>query len=112
MQYRCPQCQSVKIMPVPQVGQATRPDVPKSLIALVFSIFLLLLLVVSSIAMWIFSKGAGTNLQVATIVVFFITLITGFLFWRDLPNFKISMQHFMQSQKIWKCRDCSHQWQK
>lgn len=99
-------------MPVPQSGQATRPDVPKSLVILVFSIFLLLLLVISSIVLWIFSNGAGTNLQVATIIVFFITLIAGFLFWRDLPSFKISMQAFIQSQKIWKCRDCSHQWQR
>lgn len=33
MQYRCPQCQSPKIMPVAQAGApATRPVVPKSLV--------------------------------------------------------------------------------
>ncbi|MBF7688690.1 hypothetical protein [Acinetobacter rathckeae] len=110
MQYRCPKCQSAKLMPVAQ-GNGVRPDVPKSLITLIFSIFLLLLLVISSIVMWIFSNGAGTNLQVATVIVFVITVGSGFMFWRDLPKFKASMQTFMQSQKMWKCRECQHQWQ-
>ncbi|MEB3754335.1 hypothetical protein [Acinetobacter sp. MD2(2019)] len=112
MQYRCPKCQSAKIIPVNQGANSPRPEVPKSLIILVFSIFLLLLLVVASIVLWIFSNGAGTTLQIATVVVFVVTAISAFLFWRDLPNFKISMQNFMQAQKIWKCRDCHHEWQK
>lgn len=111
MQYRCPQCQSAKIMPVNQGANSARPEIPKSLLILVFSIFLLLLLVVASIVLWIFSNGAGTTLQIATVVAFIVTVVSGLLFWRDLPSFKISMQSFMQSQKVWKCRDCNHQWQ-
>lgn len=110
MQYRCPKCQSAKLMPIAQ-GNGARPDVPKSLITLIFSIFLLLLLVISSIVMWIFSNGAGSNLQIATVIVFLITAGSGFMFWRDLPQFKQSIQTFMQSQKMWKCRECQHQWQ-
>ncbi|MOA68612.1 hypothetical protein D3C78_1963210 [compost metagenome] len=49
--------------------------------------------------MWIFADGAGTTLQAATVVIFVLCLILGFLFYRDLPDFKISMQGFMQSQK-------------
>ena len=112
MQYRCPKCQSPKIMPVAQPGQAApRPVVPKSLMFLVPALFLLLLLVIISIAMWIFGDGAGQTLQIATIVVFVACVIAGVLFWRDLPDFKISMQAFMQSQKKWKCRDCNNEWE-
>lgn len=112
MQYRCPQCQSPKIMPVAQAGgPAVRPVVPKSLVMLVPAIFVLLLLVVISIAMWIFGDGAGSGLQIATVIAFFACLIAGFLFYKDLPDFKISMQAFMQSQKKWKCRDCQHEWE-
>ena len=112
MQYRCPKCQSPKIMPVAQVGQATpRPVVPKSLVFLVPALFVLLLLVIISIAMWIFGNGAGSTLQTTTVIVFIITVIAGFMFYKDLPDFKISMQGFMQSQKKWKCRECSHEWQ-
>lgn len=110
MQYRCPQCKSAKIMPVAQGANTPRPEIPKSLMSLIFSIFLLLLLVITSIAMWIFGKGAGTNIQIATIVAFVVTLVSGFFFWRDLPTFKSSMQKFLQSQKAWKCRECNHQW--
>lgn len=46
MQYRCPQCQSVKIMPVSQGVNSAKPVVPKSLVILVPAIFVLLLLVV------------------------------------------------------------------
>jgi hypothetical protein len=73
--------------------------------------FVLLLLAADSIAMWIFGDGAGSGLQAATVAVFAVCLIAGFLFYRDLPDFKISMQAFMQSQKKWKCRDCSHEWE-
>jgi len=38
-------------------------------------------------------------------------VIAGFLFYRDLPDFKISMQGFLQSQKKWKCRECDHEWE-
>lgn len=110
MQYRCPQCQSAKIMPVAQGSNAVRPEIPKSLVILVFSIFLLLLLVIACIVMWIFTHGASPILQIATGVVFLVTVGSGLLFWRQLPNFKLSMQGFLQSQKAWKCRDCNHEW--
>ena len=111
MQYRCPKCQSPKIMPVAQANApVARPVVPKSLVFLVPSIFVLLLLVLISIAMWLFGDGAGSTLQIATVVVFIVTVGSGLLFWRQLPNFKVSMQGFLQSQKAWKCRDCHHEW--
>ncbi|MDM1344536.1 hypothetical protein HXZ95_09830 [Acinetobacter pseudolwoffii] len=112
MQYRCPKCQSPKIIPVAQPGQAApRPVVPKSLMFLVPALFLLLLLVIISIAMWIFGDGAGTTLQTATVIIFILSLIAGFMFYKDLPDFKISMQAFMQTQKKWKCRECNHEWE-
>ena len=112
MQYRCPQCQSPKIMPVAQAGaNAVRPNVPKSLVFLVPLIFILLLLVVASVVMWLFADGAGSTLQTITVIVFVMTVISGFLFYRDLPDFKISMQAFMQNQKKWKCRECNHEWE-
>jgi flagellar motor component MotA len=99
-------------MPVAQPGQAApRPVVPKSLMFLVPALFLLLLLVIISIAMWIFGDGAGTTLQTATVIVFILSLIAGFMFYKDLPDFKISMQAFMQTQKKWKCRECNHEWE-
>ena len=61
--------------------------------------------------MWFFGNGAGQGLQIATVAVFAVCVIAGVLFWRDLPDFKISMQAFMQAQKHWKCRDCNHEWQ-
>jgi len=112
MQYQCPKCQSRKILPVTNGSTpAVRPVVPKSLVFLVPLLFILLLLVVISIAMWIFGNGAGQNLQIATVAVFVATVLAGVLFWRDLPDFKISMQTFMQANKSWKCRDCNHEWQ-
>jgi flagellar motor component MotA len=99
-------------MPVAQPGQAApRPVVPKSLMFLVPALFLLLLLVIISIAMWIFGDGAGTTLQTATVMIFILSLIAGFIFYKDLPDFKISMQAFMQTQKKWKCRECNHEWE-
>jgi hypothetical protein len=113
MHYRCPQCQSPKIMPVAQVGaNAPRPNVPKSLVFLVPAVFILLSLVLISIGMWIFGNGAGSTLQTMTVIVFVVTVIAGYLFSRDLPDFKISMQAFMQNQKKWKCRECNHEWEK
>ena len=41
MQYRCPQCQSVKIMPVSQGINSAKPAVPKSLVILIPAIFML-----------------------------------------------------------------------
>lgn len=112
MQYRCPKCQSPKIMPVAQAnGPSARPVVPKSLVFLIPSVFVLLLLVLISIAMSIFGDGVSTTLQTATVVIFVLCLISGFMFYRDLPDFKISMQSFMQSQKKWKCRECDHEWE-
>ena len=111
MQYQCPKCQSRKILPVASANEpAVRPVVPKSLVFLIPLIFILLLLVVISIFMWIFGNGAGQTLQIATVVIFLATAIAGVLFWRDLPDFKISMQSFMQANKTWKCLDCSHEW--
>lgn len=112
MQYQCPKCQSRKIMPVAQAnGVAVRPMVPKSLIILIPAIFILLLLIISSIVMTIFGDGAGQTLQIATVAVFIASVIAGVMFWRDLPDFKISMQSFMQSQKKWKCRECNTEWE-
>jgi hypothetical protein len=112
MQYRCPKCQSPKIMPVAQAGQTTaRPVVPKSLLVLIPAILILLLLVCISVALWAFGNGAGQSLQIATVIAFVVTVGAGFMFYRDLPNFKISMQAFMQSQKKWKCRECHHEWE-
>ena len=112
MQYQCPKCQSRKIMPqVSPNTPAVRPNIPKSLVILVPALFILLLLVVVSVVMMIFSDGAGQTLQVATVIAFVIALFAGVMFWRDLPDFKISMQAFMQSQRKWKCRDCNHEWE-
>jgi uncharacterized protein (DUF58 family) len=69
------------------------------LVFLIPLLFILLLLVVISIVMWIFSNGAGQTLQIATVVVFIAAVIAGVMFWRDLPDFKISMQSFMQAKK-------------
>ena len=111
MQYQCPKCQSRKILPVASANEpAVRPVVPKSLVFLIPLIFILLLLVVISIFMMIFGNGAGQTLQIATVVIFIASAIAGILFWLDLPDFKISMQSFMQANKEWKCRDCNHQW--
>ncbi len=112
MQYQCPKCQSRKIIPLASTNSpAARPNVPKSLIVLIPTVFILLLLIVSSLVMMIFGDGAGQPLQIATVVVFVIGIVAGAMFWRDLPDFKISMQAFMQSQKKWKCRDCNHEWE-
>ena len=100
MQYRCPQCQSVKIMPVSQGVNSAKPVVPKSLVILVPAIFVLLLLVVISIFMWIFGNGAGSSLQIATVVAFVVTVGAGFMFWRDLPDFKLSMKHLCSHKNI------------
>lgn len=93
MQYRCPQCQSPKIIPVSQGTNTPRPVVPKSLVFLIPAIFILLLLVVISISMWIFGDGAGSTLQMATIAVFIICLIAGFLFWRDCQTLNCPCRH-------------------
>ncbi|TXJ09296.1 MAG: hypothetical protein E6Q25_03595 [Acinetobacter sp.] len=110
MNYRCPKCQSTKIVPLASSTSA-RPIIPKSLIVLVPSILLLLLLVFISIIILVMGKKAGMVLQAMTIVSFLSCVVSGFLFWRVLPDFKISMQNFMQAQKHWKCRQCSHEWQ-
>nr|WP_174507245.1 hypothetical protein [Acinetobacter sp. Marseille-Q1620] len=110
MQYRCPKCQSAKIMPLSNGTNVVKPVVPKSLVILIPALFILLFLVVLSIGMWIFGNGAGPTLQIATIVIFVICVLAGLMFWRDLPDFKISMQNFMNSNKDWKCRDCHHEW--
>lgn len=88
-----------------------RPNVPKSLVVLIPSVLLLVLLVVISIILLIIGKGTGPVLQTATILAFLSCLVSGVLFWRVLPDFKISMQSFMQSQKSWKCRQCNNEWQ-
>ena len=110
MNYRCPKCQSTKIMPVASAS-GPRPNIPKSLLVLVPNILLLVVLVLISIVFLVIGKDAGTVLQSATIIVFLICLVSGFLFWRVLPDFKITMQNFMQDQKQWKCRQCNNEWQ-
>ena len=97
-------------MPVASAS-GPRPNIPKSLLVLVPSILLLVVLVLISIVFLVIGKDAGTVLQSATIIVFLICLVSGFLFWRVLPDFKITMQNFMQDQKQWKCRQCNHEWQ-
>ena len=99
MQYRCPQCQSVKIMPVSQGVNSAKPVVPKSLVILVPAIFVLLLLVVISIFMWILAMVQAA-LQIATVVAFVVTVGAGFMFWRDLPDFKLSMQHLCSHKTL------------
>ena len=111
MHYRCPKCQSAKIMPLSQGANSLRPMVPKSLLILLPSVLLLVLLVVISLGFWLFGDGAGLKLQVAVITVFSICVISGLFFWRRFADFKISIQAFMQQQKHWTCRDCNHQWQ-
>ena len=112
MQYQCPKCQSRKLLPVAQSsGPAVRPMVPKSLVILIPTILILLVLILINIGMMIFGNGSGQTLQLATTIIFIIAAIAGVMFWRDLPDFKISMQAFMQSQKKWKCRDCNHEWE-
>jgi len=112
MQYRCPKCQSPKVMPLANAsnGEIARPVVPKSLVFLIPAIFILLFLVITSLTMWLFGNGAGPKLQIATVIVFVATALAGVMFWRDLPNFKISMQAFMTNNKEWKCRECQHEW--
>lgn len=110
MNYRCPKCQSPKIMPISQAG-AGRPEVPKSLVILVPSILLLLLLVSISLAYLVMGKPMGLVLQMATIICFFVCVSAALLFWKALPKFKLSVQSFMRSQKHWKCRECHHDWQ-
>ena len=109
MNYRCPQCQSPKIMPVSQAGGA-RPEVPKSLLTLVPSILLLLLLVSISLAYLVMDKPMSLLLQLATIFCFVLCLLSGLMFWKALPRFKLSVQNFMRQQKHWKCRECEHDW--
>jgi Zn finger protein HypA/HybF involved in hydrogenase expression len=110
MQYRCPKCQSPKIMPISNGNTVAKPVVPKSLVILIPALFVLLLLVVLSIGLWIFSDGAGSTIQIATVVAFVVCVGAGIMFWRDLPDFKISMQSFMNANKDWKCRECHHEW--
>ena len=94
------------------VASATgpRPVVPKSLVMLVPSILILILLVVISIVFLIMGKDSGPVLQGLTVLSFLSVLVSGGLFWKAMPDFKISMQSFMQSQKHWKCRQCQHEW--
>jgi membrane protein YdbS with pleckstrin-like domain len=99
MQYRCPQCQSAKIMPVAQGSNAVRPEIPKSLVILVFSIFLLLLLVIACIVMWIFAHGASPILQIATGVVFLVTVGSGLLFWRSFQTLNYQCKDFFSHKK-------------
>ena len=109
MNYRCPKCQSPQIMPMASAS-GPRPVIPKSLLTLVPSILLLVLMVIISLVFWIMDKQAGPVLQGLTILSFLVVLGSGFMFWKAMPDFKISMQSFMQAQKHWKCRQCHHEW--
>lgn len=109
----CPKCKSNKILPVASVdGNAPRPEVPKSLMLLLPSVFILLALGIYSILVSIFGKGIGSTVQSMILAVFLLTTVSAIMFWRDLPNFKISLQAFLQAQKRWKCRDCGEEWEK
>ena len=109
MNYRCPKCQSSQILPMASAS-GPRPVIPKSLVVLVPSILLLLLFVLISIVFLVMDKDTGIILQSLTILSFLAVLGSGFSFWKAMPDFKISMQSFMQSQKHWKCRQCNHEW--
>lgn len=110
MNYRCPQCQSTKIIPMASASSGARPQVPKSLLVLVPSILLLLFLVLFSIVVLVLGNQPHTILQVATLLAFLSCVGSAFMFWRVLPDFKVTMQNFMRAQKHWKCRDCQHEW--
>lgn len=111
MQFQCPKCQSRKLMPVANATNMTsKPNVPASLIVFVMSVFALLILVLISIIIFVIGKKVGVFLQSTTIIAFLATLISGVMFWKVMPNFKIEMQNFMQNQRHWKCRDCDHDW--
>lgn len=101
-------------MPIadPSTGQAARPEVPKSLMLLLPSIFALLFLGILSIVFYAFGDGIGTTMQGLIFAAFLLTAVSAIMFWRDLPNFKLSLQAFVQSQKRWKCRECQHEWQR
>ena len=109
MNYRCPKCQSTQILPVSSAS-GPRPIVPKSLIVLVPSVLLLILFVLVSLVFLIIGKQTGPVLQTLTLISFVAVVISGFSFWKVMPDFKISMQTFMQQQKHWKCRQCNHEW--
>lgn len=99
-------------MPIASLdANAPRPIPPKSLMLLLVSIFALLGLGVYSILVTAFGKGIGLTLQGMILAVFLLTTISAVMFWRDLPNFKISLQAFIQAQKRWKCRDCGEEWE-
>lgn len=111
MQFQCPKCQSRKLMPVANANTMTvKPNIPTSLKIFLPSIFVLLILVLVSIIMFVIGNKVGVFLQSTTIIAFFAALISGAMFWKDMPNFKIEMQNFMQNQRHWKCRDCNHDW--
>ena len=63
MQYRCPQCQSVKIMPVSQGVNSAKPVVPKSLVILVPAIlyFYSWLLLVFLCGFWQWCRQLSSN---------------------------------------------------
>ena len=109
MNYRCPKCQSPQIMPVSSAS-GPRPVIPKSLLVLVPSVLLLVLFVIISLVFLVMDKPSGPLLQGLTILSFVAVLGAGFTFWKAMPDFKISMQSFMQAQKHWKCRQCNHEW--
>lgn len=110
--YRCPKCQSNKIMPLAGTSpDSPRPNVPKSLMMLLPSIFILLCLGVYSILVTIFGKGIGTTVQGLILAAFVLTAVSAVMFVRDLPDFKLSLQAFLQNQKRWKCRDCGEEWE-
>ncbi|MFB2539382.1 MULTISPECIES: hypothetical protein [unclassified Acinetobacter] len=110
MNFQCPKCQSRKLMPVAS-SNGVRPNVPRSLVILIPSILVLAVLVLISIVMFVMGKPAGVFLQSLTVAIFLVCAVSGAMFWRVMPNFKIEMQNFMQQQKQWKCRDCGHEWQ-
>lgn len=110
--YRCPKCQTPKIMPIASNDpNAPRPNVPKSLMLLLPSIFVLLFLGIFSIINTLLGNSMGTTLKGLILAAFILTAVSAIFFMRDLPNFKLSLQAYIKAQKRWKCRECHHQWE-
>lgn len=108
----CPKCKSNKVMPLAGTSpDSPRPNVPKSLMMLLPSIFVLLFLGILSIGFVAFGKSIGTTMQGLILASFLLTAVSAVMFVRDLPDFKISLQAFLQAQKRWKCRDCGEEWE-
>lgn len=107
----CPNCQSKKIMPlVSNDPTAIRPNVPKSLMLFLPSVFILLFLGIFSLIKIAMGSSIGSTLQGLILAVFLLTTVSLIFLIRDMPTFKLSLQAYLQAQKRWKCRDCHTEW--